>query len=161
MSETLYMRISTQNIACSQRQMNTCHTSFSYILWAYGEYIMSKWSSRTSDQFLWLVSEKKTERQTDRQRDTDRRTNCDQCLSMVQCCFTPTETVRLIRTDSPGRPPRLSHSSWALPPLGNNWSKRSPILSLAQHHLTALDLFWASFFVRVHGLSVALRPQNT
>ena len=26
MIETLYMRISTQNIACSQRQMNTCHT---------------------------------------------------------------------------------------------------------------------------------------
>ena len=41
--------------------MNTCHTSFSYILWAYGEHIMSKWSSRTSDQFIWLVSEKKTE----------------------------------------------------------------------------------------------------
>ena len=60
-SETLYMRISTQNIACWQRQMNTCHTSFSYILWAYGEHIMSKWSSRTSDQFIWLVSENKTE----------------------------------------------------------------------------------------------------
>ena len=28
-------------------------------------------------------------------------TNCDQCLSMVQCCFTSTETVRLIRTESP------------------------------------------------------------
>ena len=39
-------------------------------------------------------------------------TNCDQCRSMVQCCFTSTETVRLIRTKSPGRPPRLSHSSW-------------------------------------------------
>ena len=44
-------------------------------------------------------------------------TNCDQCLSMVQCCFTSTETVRLIRTESPGRPPRLSHSSWTLSPL--------------------------------------------
>ena len=41
-------------------------------------------------------------------------TNCDQCVSMVQCCFTSTETVRLIRTRSPGRPPRLSHSSWTL-----------------------------------------------
>ena len=61
MSETLYMRISTQNIACSQRQINTCHTSFSYILWAYGEHIMNKWSSRTSDQFIWLGLEKKTE----------------------------------------------------------------------------------------------------
>ena len=36
-------------------------------------------------------------------------THCDQC--MVQCCFTSTETVRFIRTESPGRPPRLSHSS--------------------------------------------------
>ena len=38
-------------------------------------------------------------------------TNCDQCLSMVQCRFTSTETVRLIRTENPGRSPRLSHSS--------------------------------------------------
>ena len=30
----------------------------------------------------------------------------------VQCCFTSTKTVRLIRTGSPGRPPGLSHSSW-------------------------------------------------
>ena len=35
-------------------------------------------------------------------------TYCDQCLSMVQCCFTSTETIRLIRTGIPGRPPRLS-----------------------------------------------------
>ena len=40
--------------------------------------------------------------------------NCDQCVSMVQSCFTSTETVRHIRTGSPGRPPRLSHSSWTL-----------------------------------------------
>ena len=26
-------------------------------------------------------------------------TNCDQCLSTVQCCFTSTKTVRLIGTD--------------------------------------------------------------
>ena len=38
-------------------------------------------------------------------------TNCDQCVCMVQCCFTSTETIRLVRTGSPGRPPRLSHSS--------------------------------------------------
>ena len=31
---------------------------------------------------------------------------------MVQCCLTSTETLRLIRTESPGRPPRLSHNSW-------------------------------------------------
>ena len=38
-------------------------------------------------------------------------TNCDQCVSTVQCCFTSTETIRLIRTGSPGWPPHLSHSS--------------------------------------------------
>ena len=41
-------------------------------------------------------------------------TNSDHCVSMIQCCFTSTETVRFIRTESPGRPPRLSHSSWTL-----------------------------------------------
>ena len=39
-------------------------------------------------------------------------TNCDQCWSMVQYCFTSTETVRLVRMESPGRPPQISHSSW-------------------------------------------------
>ena len=41
-------------------------------------------------------------------------TNCDQCVCMVQCCFTSTETIMLIRTGSLGQPPRLSHSSWTL-----------------------------------------------
>ena len=41
-------------------------------------------------------------------------TSWDQCTSIVQYCFTSMETVRLARTESPGRPPRLSHSSWAL-----------------------------------------------
>ena len=36
------------------------------------------------------------------------------CPLVVECCFTSTETIRLIRDGSPGRPPRLSHSSWAL-----------------------------------------------
>ena len=31
----------------------------------------------------------------------------------VQCCLTPTETTRLM--GQTGRPPRLPHSSWALP----------------------------------------------
>ena len=35
-------------------------------------------------------------------------TNCDQCLCVIHCCFTSTETVRLIRTESPGWPPGLS-----------------------------------------------------
>ena len=34
---------------------------------------------------------------------------------MVQYSFTSTETRRLVRTaDSPGRPPRFSHSSWTM-----------------------------------------------
>ena len=36
--------------------------------------------------------------------------NCDQRVSMVQCCFTSTETVRLVRTRSPGRPGHLLSS---------------------------------------------------
>ena len=35
-----------------------------------------------------------------------------QCWSMVQYSFMSTETRRLVRTDSPGWPPRLSHVSW-------------------------------------------------
>ena len=34
-------------------------------------------------------------------------TNCDQCVSTVQCYFTSLETMRLTSTGSPGRPPRL------------------------------------------------------
>ena len=41
-------------------------------------------------------------------------TSWDQCRSMVQYSFTSTETRRLVRTDSPGRPPRLIHSSWTM-----------------------------------------------
>ena len=41
-------------------------------------------------------------------------TSCHQCRSMVQYSFTSTETRRLVRTDSPGRPPWLSHSSWTV-----------------------------------------------
>ena len=41
-------------------------------------------------------------------------TSCDQCRSTVQYSFTSTETRMLARTDSPGRPPQLSHSSWTM-----------------------------------------------
>ena len=43
------------------------------------------------------------------------------CMSMVQYSFTSTETRRLVRTDSPGRPPRLSHSSWTRG--GRHWCR--------------------------------------
>ena len=45
----------------------------------------------------------------------------DQCVSIVQYCFTSTEIIRLVRTDSPGRPPRLSHSSWTLTAVDQTW----------------------------------------
>ena len=42
-------------------------------------------------------------------------TNYDQCRSMVKCCFTSTETVKLIRRKAQdGHLARLSHSSWTL-----------------------------------------------
>ena len=42
----------------------------------------------------------------------------DQRVSTVQYCFTSTETIRLVRTDSPGQPPRLSHNSWTMNNVG-------------------------------------------
>ena len=41
-------------------------------------------------------------------------TSWDHCRSMVQHRFTSTKTRRHIGTDSPGWPPRLSHSSWTM-----------------------------------------------
>ena len=41
-------------------------------------------------------------------------TRWDRCMSTVQYCFMSTETIRLVRTGSPGWPPWLSHSSWTL-----------------------------------------------
>ena len=58
------------------------------------------------------------------------RDKCDQCRSTVRLIFTSTETRRLVRTDSPGRPPRLSHSSWTL-----------TVLSLYKHVLCSLPVY--------------------
>ena len=41
-------------------------------------------------------------------------TSWDQCWNTVQYNFMSTETRRLVRMDSPGRPPWLSHSSWTM-----------------------------------------------
>ena len=59
-------------------------------------------------------------------------TSWDQCASMVQYCFTSMETIRLVRTESPGRPPRLSHSSWTL--LWRLGKREIIYLSLHYHH---------------------------
>ena len=40
-------------------------------------------------------------------------TSCDQCWRRFNKS-TSTETRRLVMTDSPGRPPQLSHSSWTM-----------------------------------------------
>ena len=58
-------------------------------------------------------------------------TNCDQCLSMVQCCFTSTETVRLIRTGEP----RTATSTLTLL-LNSDRDQLLPALCLSQfyHH---------------------------
>ena len=49
---------------------------------------------------------------------------------------------------------RVTRTMSVAPPLGNNWSKRSP--NLAQLHCPALDLFWVNFFVRVQLTSLLL-----
>ena len=49
---------------------------------------------------------------------------------MFQCGFTSTETIRLIRTGSPGRPPRLSQSSWTLNSM--MWTGKSFLLPLTR-----------------------------
>ena len=57
-------------------------------------------------------------------------TSWDQRVSMVHYSFTSTETMRLVRTDSPGRPPRLSHSSWTI----KSFVGHFPHLQLVEHH---------------------------
>ena len=55
MSEVLYMKISTPNLAaCSQRQM---HTGIHHSVIHY-EHTTSKYGSRTSDQFIRQVLKK-------------------------------------------------------------------------------------------------------
>ena len=67
-------------------------------------------------------------------------TNCDPCLSMVQCCFTSTETARFVRTECPGRPPQLSHSSWTL-----SWALTTMYLNdcCMKWRQTGATMFWS------------------
>ena len=71
-------------------------------------------------------------------------TSWDQCVSMVQYSFTSTETRRLVSTDSPGRPPRLSHSSstmwfrmmmmsWCLVSSDVSWHIRDKLWPMPKH----------------------------
>ena len=72
-------------------------------------------------------------------------TNCDQYRNMVQCCFTSTDTIRLIRTESPWRPPRLSHSCWTLSVFGDRFYI-ALFSALEQTHcvLVACDSKWVT-----------------
>jgi len=74
-------------------------------------------------------------------------TSWDQCLSMVQCCFTSTETIRLGRTGSPGRPPRLSHSSWTL---------KERCLPAYGFHTVSCDMYksWALAVIGIHRIQI-------
>ena len=60
--------ISTQNTACSQCQMDTCHTSFSYILWAYNQQI--------KQQNIWSVH-RTSIRKENRSRERERAIKID------------------------------------------------------------------------------------
>ena len=82
-----------------------------------------------------------------------RGTNCDQSLSMVQYCYTSTETVRLIRTENPGRPPWRSHSSWTQIVVVHSWhlwlfSPQSSVLSFSD-----FSIAWDSSVGRSIGVS--------
>ena len=67
-------------------------------------------------------------------------TNCDHCWSTVQCCFMSTETVRLIRMESLGWPPWLSHSSWTL--TKNKTKKRKKEEMMMNWCLMSSDVIW-------------------
>ena len=70
-------------------------------------------------------------------------TSCDQCRSTVPYIFTSTETRRLVRTDSPGQPPRLSHSSRTM-----KW-KQSPPTSCLLYVVKFSQLTFVSCFLHV------------
>ena len=62
-------------------------------------------------------------------------TNCDQCVCMVQYSFTSTETVRFLRTGSPGRGAQDGHLDFHREALS---SARNPLFHQSvglQHHV--------------------------
>ena len=82
-------------------------------------------------------------------------TSCDQCWSMVQCSFTSTEARRLVRTDSPGHQPRLSHSLWTL--IATDDDDDEVMLNVLRCRLT----YWGQAVTNVEAwFNVALRPRK-
>ena len=86
-------------------------------------------------------------------------TSCDQCRSMVQYSFTSTETGRLVRTDSPGRPPRLSHSSWTML---EEWIQNCIIsISMGVHYFChSVCLFFIFIQCKRYNFLALLPPPN-
>ena len=74
-------------------------------------------------------------------------TNCDQCLSMVQCCFTSTETVRLIRSGNPRTATSIFTQLLNSDPL--------------PHLHPSLIRLMVSVSVEHHGRRRSLQPQNS
>ena len=71
MSETVYMRISTKHIACTQRQMHTC--VFLHIMSIQPANKAVKQTDRQTDR----DRQRQTDRQTDRQRHRETGTERD------------------------------------------------------------------------------------
>ena len=70
-------------------------------------------------------------------------TNCSLCLSMVKCCFTSTETVRLLRTESPGRPPHIVPELSSL----HNYALSMFHKTGCRHSRVTVSTAWTSFLV--------------
>ena len=87
-SETLYMRIATQNSVFTA-PMNTCHTSFRYILWAYTQQI--------KQQHIWSVHTASIGKENRESRSAVWRNGI-----VRPCCFTSTEARLLIRDGDRG-----------------------------------------------------------
>ena len=75
-------------------------------------------------------------------------TSWDQCRSMVQYSFTSTETRRLVRSDSPGRPPgTLGKDRLSMPVLtpATSPSARLPFAKSFYLSTQGVALFWIHF----------------
>ena len=80
-------------------------------------------------------------------------------VSLVQYSFTSTETRRLVRTDSPGRPLRLSHSSSTTRVCAFYWCF-VVVVAAAVAAVLLLLLFWFSLFVVIPVLLFIALPST-
>ena len=72
--------------------------------------------------------------------------------------FTSTKTRRFVRTDSPGRPPRLSHSSWTMPFCGLPMMMMSWCLMSSDVIWHIRDKLWP--MPKPSGFNNSLRPRK-